>query len=77
MMFLGSIFAGRCSDATIRACAMTFPFNGQKNPNHETPPEPRVSGAHPSWPAIRPRHQYGPPGDGMAPESHTAGLMRQ
>ena len=38
MMFLGSIFTGRCSDATIRACEPTFPFQGEKNPNHETPP---------------------------------------
>ncbi len=43
MMFLGSILAGRCSDATIGACAPTFPFQGEKNPNHETLPQ--VSGA--------------------------------
>ncbi len=47
MMFLGSIFAGRCSDATIGACAPTFPFQVEKNPNHETPPGPRMTGGSP------------------------------
>ena len=57
-MFPGSIFAGRCSDATIRACTTTFSFRGEKNPNPETPPglRSRVSIARlrPSLPAIRP-----------------------